>query len=98
MAAFAGVLFVLETLTFDLSATTAMPMLITFLSSSTLVYFLMGIDVQFPFAIAEHFVLSQLPFFFIRGVSYATISVYILRVTYRVESLLSRHKLVIIDD
>lgn len=61
-APFAGVLFVLEVFMFDLTATTALPLLLSALIASTVAYFLMGTDVQFKFTVAEPFALSQLPF------------------------------------
>ena len=84
-APFAGIMFVLEVFLFDLTATTALPLLIASLTASTVAYFLMGTDVQFKFAIGEPFALSQLPFYIVLGAFCAAVSVYFLRVTDRVE-------------
>ncbi len=91
-APFAGVLFVLEVFMFDLTATTALPLLLSALIASTVAYFLMGTDVQFKFTVAEPFALSQLPFYIVMGVFCALVSLYFLRVTDRVEGWFSRRR------
>ena len=89
-APFAGIMFVLEVFMFDLSATTALPLLISALVAATVAYFLMGTDVQFHFEVTQQFGLSQLPFYVILGVFCALVSVYFLRTTDKVESLIAR--------
>lgn len=89
-APFAGIMFVLEVFMFDLSATTALPLLLSALSAATVAYFLMGTDVQFHFEVTHQFALSQLPFYVILGVFCALVSVYFLRTTDKVESLFAR--------
>ena len=89
-APFAGIMFVLEVFMFDLSATTALPLLIAALVSATVAYFFMGADVQFHFEVTQQFGLSQLPFYVILGVFCALVSVYFLRTTDKVESLIAR--------
>ena len=91
-APFAGIMFVLEVFMFDLSATTALPLLISALVSATVAYFLMGTDVQFHFEVTQGFGLSQLPFYVVLGVFCALVSVYFLRTTDKVESLFARLK------
>ncbi len=89
-APFAGIMFVLEVFMFDLSATTALPLLISALVSATVAYFLMGTDVQFHFEVTQQFGLSQLPFYIVLGVFCALVSVYFLRTTDKVEGLFAR--------
>ena len=91
-APFAGIMFVLEVFMFDLSATTALPLLIAALVSATVAYFLMGTDVQFHFEVTQQFGLSQLPFYVVLGVFCALVSIYFLRTTDRVEQLFARLK------
>lgn len=91
-APFAGIMFVLEVFLFDLTATTALPLLISALVSASVTYFLMGTDVQFHFEVTHSFALSQLPFYIILGVFCALVSVYFLRTTDRVESLFARFR------
>ena len=89
-APFAGIMFVLEVFMFDLSATTALPLLIAALVSATVAYFFMGADVQFHFEVTQQFGLSQLPFYVILGVFCALVSVYFLRPTDTVEGLFAK--------
>ena len=91
-APLAGILFVLEVFLFDLTATTALPLLISALTASTVAYFLMGTGVQFKFDIGEQFALSQLPFYMVLGVFCAAVSLYFLRVTDRVEGWFARRR------
>ena len=91
-APLAGILFVLEVFLFDLTATTALPLLIASLTASTVAYFLMGTGVQFTFTIGEQFALSQLPYYAVLGVFCAAVSVYFLRVTDRVESWFAKRR------
>lgn len=91
-APFAGIMFVLEVFMFDLSATTALPLLISALVAATVAYFLMGTDVQFHFEVTQQFGLSQLPFYVMLGVFCALVSVYFLRTTDWVEQLFLRLK------
>ena len=91
-APLAGILFVLEVFLFDLTATTALPLLLSSLTASTVAYFLMGTGVQFNFTIGEPFALSQLPYYMVLGVFCAVVSVYFLRVTDRVEGWFARRR------
>ena len=91
-APFAGIMFVLEVFMFDLSATTALPLLISALVAATVAYFLMGTDVQFHFEVTQQFGLSQLPFYVVLGGFCALGSIYFLRTTDRVEQLFARFR------
>ena len=91
-APFAGIMFVLEVFLFDLTATTALPLLIASLTASTVAYFLMGTGVQFTFTVGEQFSLSQLPFYAVLGVFCAAVSVYFLRVTDHVEGWFTKRR------
>ena len=91
-APLAGILFVLEVFLFDLTATTALPLLISSLTAATVAYFLMGTGVQFKFDIGEQFALSQLPFYMVLGVFCAAVSLYFLHVTDRVEGWFARRR------
>ena len=91
-APFAGVLFVIEVFLFDLSATTALPLLISALTASTVAYFLMGTGVEFHFTVSEPFALSQLPYYIVLGVFCAAVSLYFLRTTDTVEAWFARRR------
>ena len=91
-APFAAILFVVEVFLFDLTATTALPLLLSSLTAATLAYFLMGTEVQFSFTVNQPFALSQLPFYAILGVFCALVSLYFLRVTDGVEGWFAKRK------
>ena len=91
-APFAGILFVVEVFMLDLTATTALPLLLSTLSAATVAYFLMGTGVQFRFEVHESFALSQLPYYGLLGVFCAAVSIYFLRVTDSVEGWFSRRR------
>jgi len=91
-APFAGVLFVIEVFMFDLTATTALPLLVSALTASTLAYFLMGTAVDFTFTVSDPFTLSQLPYYVVLGVFCAAVSLYFLRVTDKVEGWFARRR------
>jgi H+/Cl- antiporter ClcA len=82
-APFAGIMFVLEVFLFDLTATTALPLLLSALTAASVTYFLMGTEVQFHFEVTHPFGLSQLPYYVMLGVFCALVSVYFLRTTDR---------------
>lgn len=91
-APLAGVLFTVEVLMFDMTMTTAVPLLISALCSATMAYFLMGTDVRFAFSVTDEFALSQIPYLLILGIFCAFSSIYFLRVTDKVEGWFSRRK------
>ena len=91
-APFAAVLFVFEVLLFDLTATSALPLLLSSLTAATVAYFLMGSEVQFSFAVSQPFAIGQLPYYVVLGIVCAAVSLYFLRVTDRVEGWFARQK------
>ena len=91
-APFAGIMFVLEVFLFDLTATTALPLLLSALTAASVTYFLMGTEVQFHFEVTHPFGLSQLPYYVMLGVFCALVSVYFLRTTDKVEGLFAKMK------
>ena len=91
-APFAGIMFVVEVFLFDLSATTALPLLLSSLAAAVVSYFLMGGSVQFSFQVTEPFQLSQLPFYLILGIFCAAVSLYFLRISDHVEGWFGRRK------
>ena len=91
-APLAGVLFTVEVLMFDMTMTTAVPLLLSALTASTVAYFLMGSDVQFAFTVTEDFTLGQIPSLLVLGIFCAFTSVYFLRCTDKVEAWFSRRR------
>lgn len=91
-APIAGVFFVVEVFMFDLTKSSAIPLLLSAISSSALAYFLMGSDMQFAFRVVEGFELSQIPFYVVLGIFCAACSIYFLRTTDRVEGWFAKRK------
>lgn len=91
-APLAGILFVVEVFMLDFTKTSAIPLLLSSISATTVAYFLMGNEVQFVFQVAEPFELSQIPYYIILGIFCALISIYFLRTTDRVESWFARRR------
>lgn len=85
-APLAGILFVVEVFMLDFTKTSAIPLLLSSISATTIAYFLMGNDVQFAFQVIETFELSQIPYYIVLGVFCAAVSIYFLRITERVEN------------
>lgn len=91
-APLAGVLFTVEVLMFDMTMTTAIPLLISALCASSMAYYLMGSDVQFAFQVTEDFTLGQIPFLIVLGIFCAFSSVYFLRCTDKVEAWFAKRR------
>ncbi len=91
-APIAGILFVVEVFMFDLSMTTAVPLLLSSLSASLVAYFLMGQGVQFAFSVQTPFMLSQVPYYIVLGIFCAFTSLYFLRVTDGIEAWFARRR------
>ncbi len=91
-APLAGVLFTVEVLMFDMTMTTAVPLLVSSLSAATVAFFFMGSEVQFAFHVTQDFTLSQIPFLVVLGVFCAFSSIYFLRCTDWVEGWFAQRK------
>ena len=91
-APLAGMLFVVEVFMLDFTKTSAIPLLLSSISATTIAYFLMGNEVQFAFQVVETFELSQIPYYVVLGIFCALVSVYFLRITDRVEGWFARRR------
>jgi len=80
-APIAGVLFVFEILMLDLTMTTAIPLLISAITSSMISYFFLGKDVQFNYDVTAGFELIKIPGFIFLGIVSAFVSLYFLKTT-----------------
>lgn len=80
-APIAGVLFVFEILMLDLTMTTAIPLLISAITSSMISYFFLGKDVQFNYDVVSGFELIKIPGFIFLGIVSAFVSLYFLKTT-----------------
>ncbi|MCF0172713.1 MAG: chloride channel protein [Bacteroidales bacterium] len=86
-APIAGVLFTLEILMFNISATSIMPLLFSSVSATMVTYLFHGNTVEFANSI-DTFTLSNIPFYMVLGVFCGLMSLYFLRTTLRVEDKL----------
>ena len=89
-APIAGAIFVLEILMLDLTMTTLIPLLITTVTASLVSYFLMGNEVLFSFTLTNPFILRHIPFYIILGVFTGLVSVFFIRGSIGIESLLKK--------
>jgi len=89
-APIAGAIFVLEILMLDLTLTTLIPLLITTVTASLVAYLLMGNEVLFSFTLNSPFVLRQIPFYLLLGVFTGFVSIFFIRGSIGIESLLKK--------
>ncbi len=80
-APIAGILFVFEVLMLDLTMTTAIPLLISAITSSMISFFFLGKGVLFTYHIYSSFELVKIPGFIFLGIVSAFVSLYFLRST-----------------
>ncbi|MDD4528968.1 MAG: chloride channel protein [Bacteroidales bacterium] len=80
-APIAGILFVFEVLMLDLTMTTAIPLLISAITSSMISYFFLGKEVQFTYDVTSNFELIKIPGYIFLGIISAFVSLYFLRST-----------------
>ncbi|MEI7500998.1 MAG: chloride channel protein [Bacteroidota bacterium] len=89
-APIAGAIFVLEILMLDLTLTTLIPLLITTVTASLVSYLLMGNEVLFSFTLNSPFILRHIPFYMMLGVFTGLVSVFFIRGSIGIESLLKK--------
>jgi CIC family chloride channel protein len=80
-APIAGILFVFEILMLDLTMSTAIPLLISAITSSMISYFFLGKEVQFSYDVTSSFELIKIPGFIFLGIVSAFVSLYFLKST-----------------
>jgi chloride channel protein, CIC family len=82
----AGIVFTLEVLMLDLTTASIVPLLISSVTAATVAYFLMGNTVLFNFPIKEAFIMTNIPWYIVLGITCGLISVYFTRMTLVFES------------
>jgi CIC family chloride channel protein len=85
-APIAGIVFTLEILMLDLTISSIVPLLISSVTAATVSYFLMGDEVLFSFSVKESFILANIPWYIVLGLSCGIISLYFSRMTLLLES------------
>jgi CIC family chloride channel protein len=89
-APIAGSIFVLEILMLDLTMTTLIPLLITTVTASLVSFLLMGNEVLFSFTLTSPFILRHIPFYVLLGGFTGLVSVFFIRGSIGIESLLKK--------
>jgi CIC family chloride channel protein len=82
----AGIVFTLEILMLDLTIASIVPLLISSVTAATVAYFLMGNTVLFSFTIKESFIIKNIPWYIVLGLSTGVLSLYFTRMTLFLES------------
>jgi len=85
-APIAGIVFTLEILMLDLTISSIVPLLISSVTAATVAYFLMGDTVLFTFDVKESFLLKNIPWYIVLGLSSGIISAYFTKMTLFLEN------------
>lgn len=89
-APIAGVLFTIEVLMLDLTAGSALPLIIASVTGATVSYVFTGYNLEFMFTQSENFYASRIPFVIALGVFCGFFSLYFCKVTEKVEGMFKR--------
>lgn len=84
-APIAGVVFTIEILMIELTLATIIPLLISAVTGALVTWFLMGSSVVFFYSIETPFVVNDIPFFILLGITSGLASLYFSRALMRVE-------------
>ena len=90
-APIAGMLFTLEVLMIDLTAT-VMPLLISSITGATVAYVLEGYNAEFFFSQSEPFSMRKIPYVVLLGVFCGFVSLYFTRAMFMMETMFSKLK------
>ena len=85
-APIAGIVFTLEILMLDLTISSIVPLLISSVTAATVAYFLMGDKVLFTFSVKEAFIITNIPWYIVLGLTCGLISRYFSWMTLKLES------------
>lgn len=75
-APIAAIIFAIEVFSLDLTLVSLIPLLLASVSANLTSYFFFGNDILLPFTITETFVMSDLPFYILLGVTAGFVSIY----------------------
>ena len=81
-APIAGILFAVEIFGFDLTMTSLVPLILASVSGILTSYFFMGKNILLHFNLTHHYMLKDIPFFILLGITSATTSIYFVKVYY----------------
>lgn len=91
-APISGVVFVLEILMLDITMNAIVPLLISTVAATTLVFFLKGFDPILAVDVTGAFKLNQLPFYLILAVACGFVAFYLTTVNQKIQTLFGRIK------
>ncbi len=86
----AGILFVMEVLSFDLTMTAMIPLILASISAVLTSYFFLGKDILLHLKIDSSYSLADIPFYFLLGIGSSIISVYFIKTYFKVGKFLGR--------
>lgn len=89
-APIAGIVFTIEILMLELTMTTVIPLLIAAVTGALVSYFLLGGDAVFTFPLDEPFVVGDIPFFILLGITTGLVSLYFSKTVMLVEGRFER--------
>lgn len=88
-APLAGIVFTIEILMFDLTLSSIVPLLISSVTAITIPYIFLGQTVAFSSSTTP-FIINNIPYYILLGVMCGFMSIYFIRTTMKVESLVSQ--------
>ncbi len=86
----AGVIFSMEVILADVTIAMFIPLLIASVTGSLISLTLLGDAVLFSFTLTDDFVAADTPYYILLGVLCGLVSVYFTRMTYRIESVITK--------
>ncbi|MCD8288036.1 MAG: chloride channel protein [Porphyromonadaceae bacterium] len=91
-APFAGLLFTIEVLMIDLTATSIMPLIVASATAATITYIISGQGAQFAIDHTQIFSFNRLPYVLILGILCGFVSYYFTHMTYFLEGIFNKLK------
>lgn len=88
----AGIVFTLEILMLDLTMSSIVPLLISSVTAATVAFFLMGDKVLFTFDVTKSFMIKNIPWYIVLGLTSGLISLYFTRMTLFLENRFEKIK------
>jgi len=86
----AAVIFSMEVLMLDLTATSIIPLLISSVTGAITAKLMMSDEVLFHFSLDNHFIISDLPFYILLGIMAGLVSLYFNRSNYLISKWMNR--------
>jgi len=85
-----GILFAVEIFGFDLTMTSLIPLILASVSAILTSYFFMGKDILLHYTLQHKFLLNDMPFYLLLGLTSATTSIYFVKVYYKIMGFFER--------